>query len=303
MGLAFQAFVSPLRYPGGKRKLANFLKLLLLQNRLVGSQYVEVYAGGASVALSLLFEEYASHIHINDLNRSVAAFWRVVLTDTDRLCSRVRSARATMAEWHRQKAVQVATEPDELDLAFSTFFLNRTARSGIISGGVIGGQDQTGHWKLDARFNREELVQRIQRIARFASRITFTSLDAANFLRDELTSIKQPFVYLDPPYFSKGEGLYENFYQYEDHVEIAGLVKALECPWIVSYDHDPQIVRLYSVYRQRTYALSYSAADRYSGSEVMFFSRGLTIPKVESPARIPASVVDETRALSLHSLR
>jgi DNA adenine methylase len=262
------------------------------RNRCKGS---EVYAGGASVALSLLFEEYASHIHINDLNRSVAAFWRVVLADPDALCRLIRSAPATMTEWRRQKAIQAAPNPDDLDLAFSTFYLNRTARSGIISGGVIGGQDQTGPWKLDARLNREDLIRRIERIGRFAGRITLTSLDAADYLRTQLPLVPRPFVYLDPPYFTKGEGLYENFYKYKNHVEIAELVRGMKSEWLVSYHNQPEVGRLYSGYRRRTYSLSYSAADRYQGSEVMFFSPGLTIPRVASPARIPTGTVADAR--------
>jgi DNA adenine methylase len=120
-GTGLHRFVSPLRYPGGKGKIANFVKLLYLENGLVGSDYVEIYAGGASVALTLLFEEYASRVHINDLNRSVATFWKVVLENPDALCRRIRSASASMTQWRRQQAVQQATDPDEVDLAsFST---------------------------------------------------------------------------------------------------------------------------------------------------------------------------------------
>lgn len=290
-GQPLHQFVSPLRYPGGKRKLANFIKLIYLANGLVGSEYVEAYAGGASVALSLLFEEYASRIHINDINRPIATFWRVLLTNPDALCKRIRDSRPSMAEWRRQKAVQMHGDADDVDLAFSTFFLNRTARSGIINGGVVGGKAQDGPWRLDARLNRPELIRRIERISRFSGRITVTSLDAAEYLRRRLPTVPTPFVYLDPPYFMKGEGLYENFYQYQDHEEVSRLVRNLACPWVVSYDNRKEILKLYARFRSRTYSLSYSAADRYRGAEVMFFSRGLSIPKVVSPAGISAAGV------------
>jgi DNA adenine methylase len=289
-------YVSPLRYPGGKGKIANYVKLLFLDNGLVGSEYVEVYAGGASVALSLLFEEYASRVHINDLNRSVATFWKVVLENPDELCRRIRSATVSTTQWRRQQAVQLASDPDEADLAFSTFFLNRTARSGIISGGIIGGKDQAGPWKLDARYNRNELARRIERISRFSARIVLTQMDAADYLRTELPSIESPFVYLDPPYFLKGEGLYENFYEYEDHVEVANLVRSIEGGrWLVSYDNRAEVVGLYKDCRRRTYTLAYSAADRYRGSEVMFFSPDLKIPRAQSPAGVPAKTVMSSR--------
>jgi DNA adenine methylase len=288
-----ERYPSPLRYPGGKAKLANFVKLLMLRNRLVGADYVEPYAGGASVALSLLFEEYASHIHINDLNRSVYAFWRCALDNTDTLCARITEACFDVDEWDRQRAVQSDPDADLLDLAFSTFFLNRTSRSGIISrSGMIGGRHQTGTWKMDARFNRENLVQRIRRVGRFRSRITVSGVDAKDYLVEKLPGLGDScFVYLDPPYYLKGSDLYENFYEHEHHAKISRLVRQLKVPWVVSYDAVPQIKKLYSGFRSSRYSLSYTAARRYSGAESMFFHPDLQIPKVKSVAAVTAADV------------
>lgn len=295
-GTAARLFPSPLRYPGGKRKLANFVKLVLLQNGLVGCEYVEPYAGGASVALSLLLEDYADHVHINDLNRSVFAFWSVVLNKPDELCRRISSTEVSTAEWHRQRLIQDAVEPDVLDLAFSTFFLNRTSRSGIICGGMIGGQRQTGKWKLDARYNKTDLITRIERIARFRSRITLTGIDTAVYLRTHLPEVQSAFTYLDPPYYVKGAGLYQHFYTHKDHVEIAGLVRQLTIPWLVSYDTAPEIDLLYAGHTRIAYDLSYSAGEhRHRGSEVMFMSESLDRPDVSSPASIPTTTVDKVR--------
>jgi len=292
-------YPSPLRYPGGKAKVANFLKLVMLENDLVGSEYVEPYAGGASVALSLLFEEYASHVHINDLNRSVYAFWRAVLDQTDELCSRILSASVTIDEWHRQRAFQLADAPDPVDLAFSTFFLNRTSRSGILTGGIIGGHSQTGTWKIDARWKSTDLVKRIRRIARFRSRITLTGLDTALYLQEHLPHIERPFVYLDPPYYVKGSKLYENFYRPDDHVKIASLVRPLGHPWIVSYDAAPEVETLYSGFDCLGYDLVYKAGARQQGHEVMFFSKGLRRPSVASPSDVPETLVTESRVAAL----
>jgi DNA adenine methylase len=283
-----ERYPSPLRYPGGKGKLANFIKVLMLRNRLIGAEYVEPYAGGASVALSLLFEEYASHIHINDLNRSVYAFWRCVLDNTEALCEQITRARFDVDEWDKQRAVQSDPNADELDLAFSTFFLNRTSRSGIISGsGVIGGRSQSGAWKIDARFNPEDLVRRIRRIGRFRSRITATGRDAKDYILTELPAIgRNCFVYLDPPYYVKGSHLYETFYQHDHHAEISQLVRELDVPWVVSYDAAPEIQKLYRGFRSRSYTLSYTAARRYSGAETMFFHPDLRLPRVTSVSSV-----------------
>lgn len=290
-------YPSPLRYPGGKGKVANFMKLLFLKNGLLGAEYVEPYAGGASVALSLLFEDFASHIHINDINRGVHAFWSAVLDDTERLCARIKNTALTVDVWQSQRAIQRAEDPDPLDLAFATFFLNRTNRSGIVSGGVIGGQEQTGLWKIGARWNANELVHRIEKIARFRNRITLTRLDAS-ILLDHWSGNDVPYalLYLDPPYYLKGGTLYDNFYVHEDHVEIAKKIQRVGNPWVVSYDAAPEVLEIYDKFsRPWLYSLQYSANSRNAGSEVMYFSDGMSLPDSSSPAGISGGDVDEAR--------
>lgn len=257
---------------------------------------MEPYAGGAGVALSLLYEEYASHIHINDIDQSVYAFWDAVLNAPDELCDRIVTTPVTMEEWERQKEVQHSEDSDPMDLAFSTFFLNRTNRSGIVDGGVIGGKKQDGPWKLDARYNSQELIQRIRKASRYRNRITLTRIDAAEYLREEIGQLpERTFIYFDPPYYVSGGGLYQNSYHDDEHEEIAKLVRKVKRPWIVSYDAVPNIVGLYKDFTRITYDLSYSAADHYRGSEVMFFSDELTLPPAESPANIRVDVVDKIR--------
>lgn len=293
---SIRRFPSPLRYPGGKGKIINYIKLLFLENDLVGTTYVEPYAGGASLALALLYEEYADRIHINDLNRSVHAFWEACLTNTEALCRRIHDTPVTMEEWKRQRDVQTAEDPDPLDLAFSTFFLNRTNRSGIIGAGVIGGNSQDGEWKLDARYNKTALIRRIEKVARYRNRITLTRLDAVDLLRDLAAQPSRAlFFYLDPPYYVKGARLYQNFYRHDDHVLVADLVRSLPHPWLVSYDAAPEILELYQGYPRIMYKLAYSATNRYAGAEVMFFSRGLNPPSVPSPVGVRAEYVDRIR--------
>lgn len=296
MPSAERRYPSPLRYPGGKGKVAGYIKLVILENDLVGSEYVEPYAGGASVALSLLFERYASHVHINDLNRSVYAFWRMVLDRPDELCRRIADTRVDIDQWHRQRAIQREPESDALDLAFSTFFLNRTSRSGIVGGGAIGGLKQRGRWKLDARYNKPALIRRVEKIARHRNRITLTKMDTAEYIQAELPRVADAFVYFDPPYYVKGRGLYENYYTDDDHRIIATLVRRLRIPWVVSYDAAPKIQTLYKGAPCVRYDLHYSAAERTSGPELMFFSPTLRIPRGVEPARVPARYVERIRA-------
>lgn len=281
-------FISPFRYPGGKRRLANYVKLLFHQNSLCDGVYAEPYAGGAAVALSLLFGEYVSHIYINDIDRGIHAFWESVLYDTDRLCSAISDVPVTIDEWRRQKLIQDQANPTTLQLALSTFFLNRTNRSGIISGGVIGGKSQTGTWKIGARFNKTDLIQRIRRISRYRSRINLYNLDAKDFILSVASDLPQKsLTFFDPPYYVKGQQLlYANYYSKEDHSEIAQLISDLSTPWIISYDNVCEIRDLYRRYHCVEYDLSYSAQSRYRGQEIIFSSDNLVLPEVTDPSKI-----------------
>lgn len=285
-------YSTPLRYPGGKGKLTNFVKLILAENDLLDGHYAEPFAGGAGVALSLLLQEYVIHVHINDLNKSVYSFWHSVLNSTDELCKMISDTPVTMEEWYKQRSIQ--RNPDELsllELGFSTFFLNRTNRSGIITGGVIGGYDQTGKWKIDARYNKKDLISRIKHIASYKSRITIYNQDATQFLTDTVPALPDnTLVYLDPPYYVKGKDLYQNHYCHEDHENLAKIVSSsIRQRWMVSYDFVPEIAEMYKDFRQIDYLLSYSASNRYKGSELMVFDDQLVVPEVVNPAKVKAA--------------
>jgi DNA adenine methylase len=287
-GLIPGLHLSPLRYPGGKRKLANFVRLMYRVNDLMDGDYAEVYAGGASVALSLLYGQYAARVHINDLDPALFAFWSAARDRTEELCARILAVEVSVEEWRHQRAVIAAVDPDTLDLAVAAMYLNRTNRSGIITGGLIGGVGQTGPWKMDARFEKKELIKRIEKVGRHASRVELYRLDAAEFLRTIAPTLpNRSLLYLDPPYFEKGsKGLYANYYGPDDHEEILGLLQGISRRWFISYDDVPQIRELYAAFRCMTYGISYSAADRYRGGEVAFFSPTLKVPEVPNPARV-----------------
>ncbi len=282
-------FYSPLRYPGGKGKLSEFLKLIFKNNLLCDGHYVEPYAGGASVALDLLFSEYAGRVVINDLDRSVYSFWHSTIYRTEELCELINKASLSLAGWRRQKEIQLhKSNCSLLKLGFSTFYLNRTNRSGILNGGVIGGINQKGTWKIDARFNKSELINRIRRIGSYKDRVSVYNLDACELIRKIVKSIpRKTLFYLDPPYFHKGQKLYVNYYKPEDHEVVAKTVMGLKnCRWVVSYDYTPEITKLYHQFPRRRYSINYSASKHGKGDEVMFFSDNLTIPAVKNPIKV-----------------
>lgn len=281
-------FYSPLRYPGGKNKLANFIAKVCINNKING-KYVEPYAGGASVALYLLFNDYFSSIVINDIDRSIYAFWHSVLNDTENLCILIKNTEITMDNWEKCKNIQLKkAEAKMLDLGFSTFFLNRTNFSGIINGGVIGGKKQDGNYKMDCRFNKEKLISRIRLIAEYKEHIELFNLDATQLIKNIQSESENSNIiyYFDPPYFIKGKSLYVDYYNTDDHKEIGKMIKTIKnSKWIVSYDNISEIKKIYNNYNKIEYSFTHTAHKAKKGEEVLFFSKGLTFPENTNPAK------------------
>lgn len=281
------AFASPLRYPGGKGKLAPFIKYIIIQNKLENGVYVEPYAGGAGVACSLLLSGIVRQIIINDADRSVWAFWKTLKLHSEELCDRIHNTVISIDEWKKQKAIQNSQDASIVDLGFSTFFLNRTNVSGVLTGGVIGGYAQQGTSAIDARFNKVDLINRIRRLAALSAQMEVYNMDAVTFLDTIRKNLNQnSLIYLDPPYFVKGQALYRNYYTEEDHKIIATRIKKIKTPWICSYDNAPEIRCQYKKIQRYIYDIGYSARRRCVGKEVIFFSRCLEIPEIESPFQV-----------------
>lgn len=273
---------TPLRYPGGKQKVAPFIAELIEVNGLAGCDYVEPYAGGAGVALDLLFSGMASKIHLNDACTSLYAFWWSVLNATDEFCRRITEIPLTVEEWRRQRDIlRHEREHSPLEVGFSFFYLNRCNRSGILLAGPIGGFQQTGEWKIDARFPRAELIRRIGMIGEKRNSIIVKNMDAERFVIDYIRALpRKTLVYCDPPYFKQANRLYLNHYNPSDHERIARLIqKRINRPWVTSYDSAPEIIGYYRDRRQFCYSLQYNAGLAYRGTEVFFFSDKLNLPQ------------------------
>ena len=281
-------FVTPLRYPGGKRKLYPFFRDLLMHNNLVGSHYIEPFAGGAGLALSLLLSGYVKVVHLNDLDVAIYTFWKTVLEHTEDLCKRIETIPLDIATWeHQREVIKHPERYTEIEVALATLFLNRTNHSGILRGGVIGGKEQAGKWKMDARFNRGELMRRIRRIASYKDKIGVYNYEALEFLQHISSSepaSKKMIIYADPPYYAKGHTLYYNHYQHSNHQRLGEVMRELPFPWVISYDDVKPVYEFYRDMPYLRYQLYYTAQSRRRSGEVMFF-QNLEIPPVEDKRR------------------
>ncbi len=265
--------ISPLRYPGGKGALYSRLRHLIRESGLAGCTYVEPYAGGAGAGLSLLVSGQVGHVVINDLDPAVSAFWRLLVGSPDALISRIVRTPVTVKEWRRQKGIYATARPEDVEaLGFATFFLNRTNRSGVLNGGPIGGLDQTGSYKIDARFNREVLVERIRILKLYADAITVSSRDGADIIR-KYAGRRRTFIYADPPYFEKAGSLYMNSFRAEDHEELARTLNGVaDTAWLLTYDDVPTVHQLYRDRRRRRFELCYSANGASRAHEIAVLS-------------------------------
>jgi DNA adenine methylase len=274
-------YYSPLRYPGGKARLAPFMELMMKKQGHDGGVYIEPFAGGAGIAIELLEKNVASKIVINDYDKGIYSFWRAILEDTNRFIEDIEHIPLTVDEWEKQHTICMHNNDRySYELGFATFYMNRTNRSGIIKGGIIGGRCQTGNWKMDARFNREHLIDRIQKIAKRKRDINIYNKDVRTFITNYMPKYcDNSLTYFDPPYFQKGKQLYLNFFDLQDHKEIKSLIeRQVNCDWIITYDDSKEIEKLYGDNDLFKFDLDYSASSRRKASELMIFKNSVKVP-------------------------
>lgn len=270
---------TPLRYPGGKTQLTPFVSELLTANALQGGHYAEPFAGGAGIAWRLLFSGQASEIWLNDIDPAVYAFWVACVQHTDQMCELIDGAIFSMEEWRRQRAAFQAATSSTIERGFAALYMNRTNRSGILDGGVIGGNDQTGNYKLDCRFNRTDLARKVQRIGRYREVVHLSNVDASLCLAQWDKKLPaRALVNIDPPYFNKGSELYINHFKPADHAALSLLVKRLNAKWMLTYDDAPEIAALYSGLPLWRKSLLYSAQTKRRADELLVLSPKLAAP-------------------------
>lgn len=269
--------MSPLRYPGSKNKTYEYVKHLIEINNC--DTYIEPFVGGGSVSIKLLLNNDVKKIIINDYDKAIYSLWYSIIHCTDELIELINKTNITIEEWHKQKEINKNKEHNNnlLEIGFSTLFLNRTNRSGIIKAGVIGGLNQDGLYKLDCRFNKEHVIDKIKKLAKHKSKIKIYNKDAEQFLIQNVSKTKNPLIFIDPPYYKKGPELYVNFYKHDDHVSLSKTImsKINNKKWILTYDNVEEISNMYPQFKKIEYFLNYSAGKPTKGIEFMFFSEDI----------------------------
>lgn len=283
-------FFSPLRYPGGKTRLSCFLEKAVEKNFSENEKVilVEPYAGGAGASLKLLFSGKIDKIIINDLDKAIFSFWKTAVYNTDFLINKIKKVNVDIDEWKKQKEVYNNPLSTTEELAFATLFLNRTNRSGIIDGGPIGGMDQSGFWDIKARFTKNTIIERLEKIKEFKNKIGVRNLDGITLLKQlEKNKVKNNyFIFLDPPYYKKGKSLYLNHYIDKDHKKLLKLLEKSSLKWVMTYDDVSYIQNLYNKFRKSKFVINHSAFEARKGKEVLIFSHNVVKVAINPTIRV-----------------
>lgn len=241
--------MSPLRYPGGKRRLAVYVAEALRINKVTPKLFVEPFAGGASVALQLLNNDLVEKIALGEKDPLVASFWKTVFYDHEWLIEKLRDTAPTLENWDRFKRGKFLSTRSQ---ALACIFLNRTSFSGILAGnaGPLGGRAQVSEHTINCRYPVNVLVKRIEQAAKLADRVAFVK--EADW-RGTIKSVKlrryrpnEVVYYFDPPFYYKANKLYRHFFAQSDHRLFHDALAALGQHWILSYDVAEPIVEMYA---------------------------------------------------------
>lgn len=268
-------FYSPLRYPGGKAFLAKEFERILKAIKLDKPIYIEPYAGGAGAALTLLFEGKVKRIIINDLDKGIYSFWKSVTEKSEKFSKKIIITPVTVREWKKQKKIYLDKNSKVFDKGFATFFLNRTNRSGVLNAGPIGGKDQSGNYKINARYNKKALAERVRKIGKYRKYIKVLNEEGIMLTKKYLGK-KSTFIYLDPPYMKKGKLLYLDLYEKKDHKQLADLLNSkANSHWVLTYEEMREVRSFFPDRKRKRLSFKYSVHDSSkirSARESMIFS-------------------------------
>ena len=243
--------VTPLRYPGGKTWLFEYVKEFLHFHELESKIVVEPYAGSASISVGLLRGNLMKEAYIGEKDPIIVSFWNAVLTRNDELVEYISTLEVTMETWFALKkylSPTSTTNYDIVEVAGAFLFYNRTNYSGIIKGGPLGGKKQLSPYKLDCRFNKERIIERIRGLKGLYGRLHIVESDGLVFMQEMSSKFPEDsFFYVDPPYYGAGKDLYRFYFTDMEHESLSDFLTNLDPPWLLSYDNAEFIRNLYQM--------------------------------------------------------
>lgn len=237
----FRTQVSPLRYPGGKSKFVGQIMANCNPDNMVN--FVEPFAGGASVGLSLLLAGKIQNLYLNDADFGIYSLFFTIKHFPQILAQRIKSFTPSEKAFRRAKyeVSEGFCGLDTTEAAWNTLIVNRLAFSGIPKANCMSNPS--------ARWNADALIKRIMDIHHHSERIFVSNMDACEYI-EEMYWMPATTLFIDPPYFVKGKSLYNLYYTDDDHRKLSFLLDELYkgmpgADMVITYDYCQEIEALY----------------------------------------------------------
>ncbi len=285
--IASRRYLSPLRYPGGKARMAGWLSAMvdLQVGWLDADVLVEPFAGGLGAGLALLDQRMVSEVWFCEANDALRALWQAILDDLEEVAGRVaKLGTVTLRDY--DAAVDLIGHPGEatqIDVAVAALLVNRCSRSGMVSPrvGPIGGRHQQGRWKINDRFDPAGIAARLRLLAPLTGRMRLLGEDGIECIEQldgEAGVEDEVMLFVDPPYLGQGQRLYRHGGDENMHHRLAEALRSTPARWALTYDDHPAAFELYEGFRKGRYSWRQTANRARSDAELLIVSDSLVVP-------------------------
>ena len=227
---------SPFRYPGGKTWLVPRLREWLGSMDTRPKDFIEPFAGGGVISLTVAFENLAERVIMVELDEDVTAVWKTILgKENEWLVNRILTFELS-AETARDA---LSKKPKSIrEHAFNTLLRNRVSHGGILapgSGFIKNGENGKG---ITSRWYPETIAKRIRHISTVRSRINLVHGDGIDVMSKHKNDGDAVF-FIDPPYTAAGKKAGARLYKHStiDHEQLFCMASELAGDFLMTYDN------------------------------------------------------------------